>query len=101
MLQLAARSARYRAEAGADAVAEIALRLTLGSAPGQAAAALGMGQPHEVQLDRLRLMCLGARTERDGQDQSTDSRMVGGVVLEDDRHFIFVYENGQLTYEEE
>ena len=67
----AARSARYRAEAGADAVAEIALRLTLGSAPGQAAAALGMGQPHEVPLDRLRLMCLGARTERDGQDRRT------------------------------
>lgn len=67
----AARSARYRAEAGADAVAEIALRLTLGSAPGQAGAALGMGQPHEVPLDRLRLMCLGARTERDGQDRRT------------------------------
>ena len=33
--------------------------------------------------------------------ESTDSRMVGGVVLEDDRHFTFVYENGQLTYEEE
>ena len=30
-----------------------------------------------------------------------NSRMVGGVVLEDDRHFTFVYENGQLTYEEE
>ena len=33
--------------------------------------------------------------------ESTDSRMVGGVVLEDDRHFTFVYEHGQLTYEEE
>ena len=33
--------------------------------------------------------------------ESTDSRTVGGVVLEDDRHFTFVYENGQLTYEEE
>ena len=27
--------------------------------------------------------------------------MVGGLVLEDDRHFAFVYENGQLSYEEE
>ena len=33
--------------------------------------------------------------------ESTDNRTVGGVVLEDDRHFTFVYENGQLTYEEE
>ena len=33
--------------------------------------------------------------------ESSDSRTVGGVVLEDDRHFTFVYENGQLTYEEE
>ncbi len=67
----AARSARYSAEAGADTVAEIALRLTLGSMPGQARAVLGIGQPHEVPLDRLRLMCLGARTERDGPQRRT------------------------------
>ena len=33
--------------------------------------------------------------------ESTDDRLVGGLVLEDDRHFAFVYENGQLSYEEE
>ena len=33
--------------------------------------------------------------------ESTDNKLVGGVLLEDDRHFTFVYENGQLTYEEE
>ncbi|WP_125445474.1 DUF4651 domain-containing protein [Streptococcus sanguinis] len=33
--------------------------------------------------------------------ESTDDRLVGGLVLEDDRHFTFVYENGQLSYEEE
>ncbi|MDO5623598.1 MAG: hypothetical protein Q4G71_02805 [Pseudomonadota bacterium] len=67
----AARSARYTPETGADLVAEIALRLTLGSAPGQAKAVLGIGQSHEVPLDRLRLMCLGARTERDGDARRT------------------------------
>ena len=33
--------------------------------------------------------------------ESSNDRLVGGVVLEDDRHFIFVYEMGQLSYEEE
>ena len=32
--------------------------------------------------------------------ESNEDTLVGGVVLEDDRHFTFVYENGQLTYEE-
>lgn len=30
-----------------------------------------------------------------------EHRLVGGVVYEDDRHLTFVYENGELTYEEE
>lgn len=61
-----ARSARYAAETGVDHLTELLLRLKLGAAPGQAKAILGIGQPREVELDRLRLLCLGARTERDG-----------------------------------
>ena len=33
--------------------------------------------------------------------KSDEHRLVGGVVYEDGRHLIFVYENGELTYEEE
>ncbi|MGT2943383.1 DUF4651 domain-containing protein [Streptococcus constellatus subsp. viborgensis] len=33
--------------------------------------------------------------------KSDEHRLVGGVVYEDDRHITFVYENGELTYEEE
>lgn len=64
-----ARSARYATETGADLAAELVLRLQLGAAPGQAKTILGVGQPGEVLLDRLRLMCLGARTERDGEER--------------------------------
>lgn len=67
----AARSARYAAETGVDAVTELFLRLKLGAAAGRARAVLGIGQPHEVALDRLRLLCLGARTERDGDARRT------------------------------
>ncbi|MDO5692953.1 MAG: hypothetical protein Q4G70_10825 [Pseudomonadota bacterium] len=67
----AARSARYQAEDGFDLATELVLRLALGAQPGQAKAVLGIGQPHEVPLDRLRLMCLGARTERDGPQRRT------------------------------
>ncbi|QTD46615.1 hypothetical protein [Ottowia testudinis] len=67
----AARSARYSAEDGLDLATELVLRLHLGAQPGQAKAVLGIGQPHEVPLDRLRLMCLGARTERDGAERRT------------------------------
>lgn len=67
----AARSARYAAETGVDRLTELLLRLKLGAAPGQAKALLGIGQPHEVELDRLRLFCLGARTERDGDARRT------------------------------
>uniref|UniRef100_UPI00333FE217 hypothetical protein n=1 Tax=Castellaniella defragrans TaxID=75697 RepID=UPI00333FE217 len=65
------RSARYAAETGVDLMAELLLRLKLGAAPGQAKAILGIGQPREVTLDRLRLFCLGARTERDGDARRT------------------------------
>ncbi len=67
----AARSVRYAAEAGVDAITELFLRLKLGAAPGRARAVLGIGLPHEVALDRLRLFCLGARTERDGDGRRT------------------------------
>ena len=33
--------------------------------------------------------------------KSDEHRLVGGVVYEDGRHLIFVYENGELSYEEE
>ncbi|MBP2620525.1 DUF4651 domain-containing protein [Streptococcus panodentis] len=33
--------------------------------------------------------------------ESADDRLVGGLVLEDDRHFTFVYDKGQLSYVEE
>ena len=33
--------------------------------------------------------------------KSVEHRLVGGVVYEDGRHLTFVYENGELTYEEE
>ncbi|MGT2845956.1 DUF4651 domain-containing protein [Streptococcus massiliensis] len=32
--------------------------------------------------------------------ESSDERLVGGVVFEDERHFTFLYENGELSYEE-
>lgn len=67
----AARSVRYAAENGVDRISELFLRLKLGAAPGRAKAVLGIGQPREVALDRLRLFCLGARTERDGDARRT------------------------------
>lgn len=67
----AARSALYEAEQGVDLLAELALRLAAGGQPGQAAPVLGIGQSGETALDRLRLMCLGARTTRDGQARRT------------------------------
>ena len=33
--------------------------------------------------------------------KSDEHQLAGGVVYEDDRHFTFVYENGELSYEEE
>ena len=34
-------------------------------------------------------------------NQKYKNRGFGGVVYEDDRHISFVYENGELIYEEE
>lgn len=66
-----ARSARYAPETGVDRMTELLLRLKLGAAPGQAKAVLGIGQSQEVELARLHLLCLGARTERDGDARRT------------------------------
>lgn len=67
----AARSALYAAEDGVGLLAELALRTAAGGLPGNARAVLGVGLPQETQLDRLRLMSLGARTQRDGEQRLT------------------------------
>lgn len=67
----ARRSALYDATQGVDLLAELALRLAAGRLPGNAGAVLGLGQASETALDRLRLMCLGARTRRDGEARRT------------------------------
>ena len=67
----AARSALYDAGQGADLLGELALRLAAGGQAGQAGPVLGTGQPGDTELDRLRLMCLGARTVRDGTARRT------------------------------
>ena len=33
--------------------------------------------------------------------ESSEERLVGGVIFEDERHYRFVYEDGLLRYEEE
>ena len=33
--------------------------------------------------------------------ESSEERLVGGIVFEDERHYRFVYEEGLLQYEEE
>lgn len=66
-----ARSAHYAPEQLADCIAELWLRLTIGALPGNAKAVLGIGQARETELDRLRLMCLGARTFRDADTRRT------------------------------
>jgi hypothetical protein len=70
----ATRSALYEARDGAHLLAELNLRLAAGGLPGRSQAVLGVGQASETELDRLRLMCLGARTTRDGETRMT--RMV-------------------------
>ncbi|HEY0683449.1 MAG TPA: hypothetical protein VGD45_14035 [Steroidobacter sp.] len=67
----AARSALYEARDGAHLLAELTLRLSAGRLPGRAQAVLGIGQASETELDRSRLMCLGARTTRDGDTRMT------------------------------
>ncbi len=66
-----ARSASYQAKDGLALVAELALRLHAGVLPGNARAVLGLAEPGETELDRLRLVCLGARTVRDGPNRRT------------------------------
>jgi hypothetical protein len=67
----AARSTLYRAEDGVALLGELSLRLRAGVLPGNALAVLGIGQRGETELDRLRLVCLGARTQRDGELRRT------------------------------
>jgi hypothetical protein len=67
----ARRSALYDAAQGIDLLAELALRLAAGGQPGRGEAALGTGVAGETALDRLRLVCLGARTVRDGERRRT------------------------------
>jgi hypothetical protein len=67
----AARSANYDAETGAALAAELGLRLAAGVLPGNAQGVLGIGAPGATELDRLRLVCLGARTLRDGELRRT------------------------------
>ncbi|TAG35999.1 MAG: hypothetical protein EAZ34_02055 [Polaromonas sp.] len=65
------RSATYQPADGLALVAELALRLHAGVLPGNARAVLGLAEPGETELDRLRLVCLGARTVRDGPNRRT------------------------------
>lgn len=67
----AKRSALYQPTEGVDLVAELSLRLSAGSLAGNARNVLGIGLPGETELERLRLMCIGARTLRDGEQRST------------------------------
>jgi hypothetical protein len=67
----AQRSALYEPSDGVNLVAELGLRLAVGPRPGNAGAVLGVGQGGETALDRLRLMGLGARTQRDGDRRLT------------------------------
>lgn len=67
----AARSARYDRAEGARLLAELALRLAAGGQPDRAKSALGLGEPAETELDRLRLVSLGARVDRDGDLRRT------------------------------
>lgn len=61
------RSALYEAADGVDLLAELALRCAAAGNPALATDALGAGQAGDTALDRLRLVCLGARTQRDGE----------------------------------
>jgi hypothetical protein len=67
----ASRSALYEADNGVALAAELSLRLHAGRLPGNARSVLGIGQGGESELDRLRLVCLGARTSRDGEARRT------------------------------
>ncbi|BBL76831.1 hypothetical protein [Methylomagnum ishizawai] len=84
----AQRNARYDRAEGVRLVAELALRLAAGGQPDRARSALGIGEPAETELDRLRLVSLGARIDRDG-----DLRRVRLVMADGDTgtHFVLVH----------
>lgn len=67
----AQRSALYEPVQGVDLLAELALRLAGAAQPHAARTVLGLGQAGETALDRLRLLALGARTVRDGEQRRT------------------------------
>lgn len=81
----AARSARYQAEDGFRLLAELSLRLAAGGQPGQAKPALGLGEAGEVEMDRLRLVSLGCRIDRDG-----DTRRLRQILADGDTGTRFV-----------
>lgn len=65
------RSALYDVQQGVRLLSELALRLAAGVQPGRAKQVLGIGEAAQVELDRLRLTCFGARTGRDGEQRHT------------------------------
>jgi hypothetical protein len=79
------RNARYDLAKGVRLVAELALRLAAGGQPDRARAALGIGEATETELDRLRLVSLGARIDRDG-----DTRRARLVLADGDTGTRFV-----------
>jgi hypothetical protein len=81
----AARSARYEAGTGFRLLAELGLRLAAGGQPGRSKAALGIGEAGEVELDRLRLVSLGCRIDRDG-----DARAARLILADGDTGTRFV-----------
>ncbi|MGZ8248996.1 hypothetical protein [Methylomagnum sp.] len=81
----AARSARYDVAEGFQLIAELALRLAAGGQPGRAKSALGLGEAAEVELDRLRLVSLGCRIDRDG-----DTRQARLILADGDTGTRFV-----------
>jgi hypothetical protein len=81
----AARSARYDAAEGFHLLAELGLRLAAGGQPGRAKSALGIGEAGEVELDRLRLVSLGCRIDRDG-----DTRTARQILADSDTGTRFV-----------
>lgn len=81
----AARSARYQAEDGLKLLAELSLRLAAGGQPGQTKPALGLGEAGEVEMDRLRLVSLGCRIDRDG-----DTRRLRQILADSDTGTRFV-----------
>ncbi len=82
------RSAAYEATRGVDLVAELTLRLAAGARPGMARTALGVGEAGRVELDRLRLVCLGCRIDADG-----DQRHARMILADTDTSSHFVLDH--------